>query len=116
MNAKDEALLRSEFDAEEGSFLLQLRCEARWDEERFQKLIAAMERCAESYAGNDSLPRWLAAGFWFMDTIVPNQVKHEAFAKQHDAKFFDERCGRLAETAYWFFTGDSGGRYAEPAE
>jgi hypothetical protein len=105
MNAEDEAFLRSELNAEEGSFLLQLRCDARWDEARFRKLIEVMERCAESYADNESLPRWLASGFWYMDTFVRDQVTHPAFAKQHDAEFFRDRCEDIACAAYWFFTG-----------
>jgi len=110
MNANDEALLRSEFNAEEGSFLLQLRCEAHWDETRFRKLIEAMERCAEAHAGNESIPRWLAEGFWYLDTFVPNQVKHPAFAKEHDVEFFRERCEDLACAAHRFFTGEAAPR------
>jgi hypothetical protein len=105
VNAEDEAFLRSEFEAEEGSFLLQLRHEARWDEVRFRKLIETMERCAESYASNESLPRWLCSGFWFMDTFVRDQVDHPAFARQHDAEFFRSRCEDISCVASWFFMG-----------
>ncbi|HTL29396.1 MAG TPA: hypothetical protein VL282_09245 [Tepidisphaeraceae bacterium] len=110
MNAEDESFLRSEFNAEEGSFLLQLRCEARWDETRFRKPIEAMERCAEAYAGNEFVPRWLAEGFWYLDTFVPDQVKLPAFARQHDGEFFRERCEDLACATYWFFTGEAARR------
>ncbi|WP_344978752.1 hypothetical protein [Streptosporangium fragile] len=44
----DLELLRREFDAEDGSFLVQLRCDLQWDRQAFSRLEQAMRRvCAE---------------------------------------------------------------------
>jgi hypothetical protein len=39
-------VLRREFEAEEGSFLIGLCCRAEWGRAAFSRLVRAMERCA----------------------------------------------------------------------
>jgi hypothetical protein len=59
----DLELLRREFAAEEGSFLLQLRCDLHWDRGAFSRLEQAMRRvCAQQEPQEQSLrntaPGW----------------------------------------------------------
>ena len=47
-NVDDLELLRQEFRAEDGSFLLQLRVDLHWDRQAFSRLEQAMRRvCAQ---------------------------------------------------------------------
>ncbi len=102
----DEAFLRSDFDAAEGSFLLQLRCQGRWDDERLTKLLEVMAHCTKLYADADSLPRWIASGFWYMSVFVPEQAQHQSFQSSHSPAFLRERCGDIEHVVFGFFTGE----------
>jgi hypothetical protein len=50
-------ILRREFDAEEGSFLLQARVQLKWDWDAFRRLTSAMYDVAEEVKGNLPLRR-----------------------------------------------------------
>ena len=53
------AILRREFEADEGSFLLRLRVEAEWDREAFSRLVGVMEQSASgTKAATIDWPTW----------------------------------------------------------
>ncbi len=58
-----ERTLRDEFDAADGSFLSQLRCQLHWDKIAFARLVSAMECCAKAHEGRGTVERWMANGF-----------------------------------------------------
>ena len=53
------------------------------------------------------LPRWLAEGFWYVSTFVPDHTSHPAWQEQHirEQAYFEKAFHRLESLAYWFFTG-----------
>ncbi len=114
MGAAWEPTLRQEFDAHEGSFLLQLRSDRRWDGPAFSRLIEAMKQCAEAYEGNDSLPRWIAQGFWFLGVFARGTTSHPEFPREFEQPYYDEACDRLDELAHWLFFGESPNRRDQP--
>jgi hypothetical protein len=141
------SVLRHEFSAEEGSFLLQLRIRSRWDKSAFDRLTEAMLQCCKHYMPDHStqetslpvqamlfpiseslqkqyvqaqkalmqhiqaeemlLPRWLAEGFWYVSTFVPDHTSHPAWQEQRtrEQAYFDKANRRLEGLAFWFFTG-----------
>lgn len=42
-------VLKCEFAAKDGSFLIQLHPDLTWDKEAFSKLVTAMETCCKQY-------------------------------------------------------------------
>jgi hypothetical protein len=104
-----EPVLRSEFSADEGSFLLQLRCDLTWDAAAFSRLIGAMEACAAVHADASTLPRWMAEGFWFCSWFVPEFSAHPNFPRKHPPAYYDAARERMHNLAYWFFVGTSPG-------
>ncbi|WP_329579307.1 hypothetical protein [Streptomyces sp. NBC_01361] len=64
-------VLRREFEAEEGSFLLRLRGDLEWDRTAFSRLERAMRTVCERSQGSEKLDRWLAEGFYEIATCVP---------------------------------------------
>jgi hypothetical protein len=109
-----EPTLRREFEAADGSFLIQLRCGMVWDREAFLRLVAAMELCAAEHAGRESLERWVAEGFWYVGWFVPEWSGHPNFPRP-EAAYHRRACDRLHDLAWWFFTGhhplESGGPF-----
>src|SRR5262249_57673260 len=112
-----ERIVRREFNAEEGSFLLQLRCNYVWDKAAFSRLIIAMEKCAVAHEGRDVIARWIAEGFWYLETFVPDHSGHPAFPRPHGDEYYESAYERLHDLSYWLFVGESvyeGGGALEP--
>lgn len=108
MNESDyEVALRSEFDAEPGSFLLQLRTDLTWDTVAFSRLVSCMEACAAAHVGVSALPRWIAEGFWFCGYFVQEWSSHNDFPRKHPADYYAAAYERLRDLAYWLFVGES---------
>ncbi|HEX5158257.1 MAG TPA: hypothetical protein VFW17_13660 [Ktedonobacterales bacterium] len=123
-------VLQREFSAEEGSFLLQLRTEMIWDKAAFTRLTTAMLECCKAYDRTfrppetlplsetqletlladyyqQSVPRWLAEGFWYLSDFPKGHTSHPAW---HDTiarepEYYDKAYWRLFILADWFFTG-----------
>ena len=101
------AVLRREFEAEEGSFLLRLRSELEWDKGAFSALVLAMEGCAAESAGRPSIERWVAEGFWYLDWFVREWSSHPNFPRPHGEAYYEAAYGRLHDLAWWLFMGES---------
>jgi hypothetical protein len=100
-------VLRREFAAEDGSFLLTLRCDLRWDHGAFARLIAAMEDCCRALEKTSSVERWVANGFWYLSWFPESWISHEAWTHDKDRARITEGTQRLFELAAWFFSGES---------
>jgi len=69
-------ILRREFYAEEGSFLIQARCRLEWDWDAFRRLTSAMYDVADEVKGQPSIETWIAEGFWFCETWITDWKRH----------------------------------------
>ncbi|MGO8947050.1 MAG: hypothetical protein ACLQUY_05185 [Ktedonobacterales bacterium] len=113
-------VLWHEFNAEEGSFLLQLRCDLVWDRAAFTRLTDAMLACCQAYDEGKQrstvlrqvsdptyVPRWLAEGFWYVLSFVEGHTSHPAWKGKiaADPSYYDRAYERLHALAEWFFTG-----------
>lgn len=111
-------VLRNEFCAEEGSFLLKLRVNLEWDREAFSRVTEAMLARCQAYDGSNTdavlwakryyeaqLPRWLAEGFWYMADFVKAHSSHPSFPRVYPADYYEAAYQRLWDLAEWFFTG-----------
>jgi hypothetical protein len=100
-------VLRNEFEAGEGSFLIRIRCHLDWDKSSFTRLITAMRRCCEEFSTSDTLERWMASGFWDVPSFVRNWTTHPSFPRVHEPEYYQKAYQRLDDLAHWFFTGES---------
>ena len=98
-------VLRSEFDAADGSFLIQLR-ELHWDKVAFARLVAAMEECCIALNGVDTVDRWVAEGFWFLSWYVRSWSTHENFPREFSEDYYERAYGLLSDLAFFFFVGE----------
>ena len=109
-----EPILRHEFDAADGSFLLQLRCDLTWDRAAFSRLVLAMEQCAAAHSGRDAIERWVAEGFWYLEQFTPDWSTHPNFPRPHGDQYYEAAYQRLRDLSYWLFVGDSPYQGNEP--
>lgn len=106
-DADDLELLRREFSAEDGSFLLQLRVDLHWDRQAFSGLEQAMRRVCARLEQQDHLDRWLAEGYWYLSDFVPGHTSHPNFPRPEPAGYYAAATRRLWDLQNWFVTGRS---------
>jgi hypothetical protein len=104
MSSRD--ILRREFDAEEGSFLLQARSTLSWDWDAFRRLTNAMYDVADEARGQLSIETWIAHGFWFCDTWIPDWTSHPNFPRPSQEVYRDA-IELIHNLAYFLFIGES---------
>ncbi|MFC4035996.1 hypothetical protein ACFO3J_31710 [Streptomyces polygonati] len=107
ISVMDEAIevLRREFEAEEGSFLLQLRGDLMWDRAAFTRLERAMRAACERDQAEEKLDRWLAEGFFDVATWVPMWTAHPDFPRPTPGVYYEACMERISDLARWFFRG-----------
>jgi len=104
MSSRD--ILRREFDAEEGSFLVQARCKLSWDWDAFRRLTSAMYDVADEARGQPSIETWIAHGFWFCDTWIPDWTSHPNFPRPSE-EAYRHAIELIHNLAYFLFIGES---------
>ena len=107
MDEHETTALRDEFEAADGSFLIQLRPALEWDKAAFTRLTTAMRSCCERTHRDDTLPRWIAQGFWYVPTFVRDWTTHPNFPQVHAPEYYEQAYRRLDDLAYWYFFGES---------
>ena len=97
------SVLQSEFNGDEGSFLLQLRCGSGWDRTSFCRLFYAMRACCKAHVGREHLPRWIAEGFWRLSWFPRSFLEHGG---PDAVEPYDSALMNLDHLACWLFTGE----------
>jgi hypothetical protein len=103
---EDLAVLRREWDAEEGSFLLRLRGDLVWDRAAFSRMERAMRAVCAACQGREELPRRLAEGYHYVTHFVPEWTSHPHFPRPEPAEYYEDCLERLRDLADWFFRGE----------
>ncbi|MFF7250057.1 hypothetical protein ACFZBU_39920 [Embleya sp. NPDC008237] len=98
-------VLRQEFRADEGSFLLRLRGDLEWDRAAFTRLERAMRAACERYQSSERLDRWLVEGFHEVATWVPSWTSHPDFPRPSPDAYYQACVERIGDLADWFFRG-----------
>lgn len=106
-NVDDLELLRQEFRAEDGSFLLQLRVDLHWDRQAFSRLEQAMRRVCAQQEPWQQLDRWLVEGYWYLSDFVPGHTSHPDFPRPEPDPYYKAAVRRLWDLQNWFVTGRS---------
>ena len=97
-------ILKSEFDAEEGSFLIQVRVGLKWDWDAFRRLTSAMYDVADEVKGQPSIETWIAEGFWYCDTFIRDWTSHPSLPRPPE-KAYRDALALLGDLASFLFTG-----------
>lgn len=98
--------LRREIDGEDGTFLILLRTELRWDWSAFYQLTSVMYAVADETNKHDSVDKYIAQGYWFIDTWVKNWTGQEEFPRPEKHRY-EEALELLHDLSYFFFIGES---------
>jgi len=55
------------------------------------------------------MPRWIAEGFWYLDTLTRGWVSHPSFPRVHSDEYYAAAFARLRDLSYWLFVGERPG-------
>ena len=99
-------ILKREFDAEDGSFLIRARSELTWDGAAFRRLTSAMFDVASEDRGKPSIETWIASGFWFIDTWIGDWTGHPHFPRPPEAEH-GEAIQLIHDLCFYLFIGES---------
>jgi hypothetical protein len=91
----------------EGAFALKLRTELVWDKVAFLELITAMQNYLESARDTETLDRWIAEGFWYLNEFIKDWSTHPNFPRMFSDAYYNAAYERLHALAYWLFVGES---------
>jgi hypothetical protein len=106
MSEEDFTDLRAEFEGVPDTFLGDL-FSTTWSHDRVMKLLRRMARACVVYSTRDEIPRWLGAGFWFLDTWPDCTLKGSpAFMRDFDPKYVSHVLEKFGLLADWLFNGD----------
>lgn len=97
--------LRSEFQAEDGSFLAIAQDECRWDKDAFRDLVEAMRDCCVRCAEDEQLDRWMAHGFFYIPAFVRAWTQQPGFDRPGEA-YWQRAIALLEVLSHWFFWGE----------
>jgi hypothetical protein len=100
-------ILRHEFEAGEGTFLIRLRSDLIWDRAAFSRLVQAMQQCAAEHENCEKMERWIAQGFWYVEGFARDWSSHENFPRDFEARYVEAAHARLCDLSYWLFMGES---------
>lgn len=100
-------ILRHEFEAGEGSFLIQLRSDLKWDKAAFTRMTQEMRDCAAAHEGCETIERWIAEGFWYVEGFVRDWSSHANFPREFEDSYYEDAYERLRDLSYWLFMGES---------
>lgn len=98
-------ILQQEFNGEDGSFLIQLRCDFHWDKSAFYRLITTMYQVANDFEHSDNLPKWIAQGFWYVEWFTKNWTEHQNFPKP-ESNYHTNALETLQNLSWYLFVGE----------
>ncbi|RWD26323.1 hypothetical protein [Mesorhizobium sp.] len=102
----DLRILKNEFDAGDGSFLISIKGHMHWDVEAFDRLCSAMAQYCRETPGTDvQLERWAAQGFWYVPWFVRNWTSHPNFPRDLPVTYYENAYQQLDDLAFSYFFG-----------
>ena len=99
--------LIKELEADQGSFLLELRTGLNWNHNYFINLVSKLYTYCLNNKDANELERPMASSIWYISTFVKGWTEHSNFPKTHSKKYYSKSYELLNELAEFYFNGTS---------
>jgi hypothetical protein len=99
--------LIDELNAENGSFILELRTELNWNHNSFVNLISELNKEFEKTKNENKLNREIACGIWYISDFIKDWSQHENFPKKLTKEYYAKSYGLIDDLAYQYFMAES---------
>jgi hypothetical protein len=99
--------LKDELNAEEGSFLLELRTELNWNHDSLLNLLTKLNAECKRTKENLNLSREIASGIWYISDFIKNWTEHKNFPKKYPTEYYEKAYELINDLAYYYFMAES---------
>lgn len=99
--------IKDELNAEEGSFLLELRTDLNWNHSSFVNLLTELNNECKRTKGNPNLSREIASGIWFISDFIKNWTEHKNFPKIYPQEYYAKSYELITDLANTYFMTES---------
>jgi hypothetical protein len=98
--------LKDELNAENGSFLLELRSDLNWNHKSFINLLNGLFAEYKRTKGNPDLSRDIASGIWYISDFIENWTKHPDFPKIYSNEYYETAYQLIYDLSYAYFMAE----------
>jgi hypothetical protein len=98
--------LSDELNAEDGSFLLELRTDLSWNHNSFINLLKEINRECKRTKYDSELSREIASGIWYISDFIKSWTEHENFPKERPAEYYEKSFELINDLAYSYFMSE----------
>lgn len=99
--------LKDELNAEDGSFLLELRTNLNWNHDSFINLLTELNTECKRTKENLNLSRDTACGVWYISDFIKNWTVHPNFPKVFADEYYEKAYQLINDLAYSYFMAES---------
>ncbi|CAM1372912.1 hypothetical protein [Tenacibaculum xiamenense] len=99
--------LIDELNAEEGSFLLELRTELNWNHNAFLNLLIKLSEECKKITKKSKLNRNIAEGVWYISYFIQDWSSHTNFPKKFPKEYYIKAYELIHDLASYYFSGHS---------
>ncbi len=99
--------LKDELNAENGSFILELRTKLHWNHNSFINLLTEINKEYKRTKENSNLPRDIASGIWYISVFIKSWSEHNSFPKEYVPEYYEKAYEIINDLAYSYFMSES---------
>ncbi len=102
-----ELKLVDELNAENGSFILELRTELNWNHKSFINLVNKLNKEFKNTKYDKQLNREVARGIWYISHFIKDWSQHENFPKKLTKEYYAKSYELVDDLTYQYFMAES---------
>lgn len=102
-----ELTLIEELNAEDNSFLIELRINLNWNPVSFINLLNKLYIECQDRENDTMLSREIAGGVWYISTFIKDWSQHEDFPKKFSKEYYELAYELINDLTYHYFVGGS---------
>ena len=99
--------LKDELNAENGSFLLELRTDFNWNHNSFVNLLSELNNECKRTKEDQYLSRDIASGIWYISDFIKSWTEHKNFQKKYSAEYYEKAYELINDLAHSYFMSES---------
>ncbi|NHN24414.1 hypothetical protein FIA58_001895 [Flavobacterium jejuense] len=99
--------IKDELNAEEGSFLLELRTDLNWNHSSFINLLTELNNECKRTNGIPNLSREIASGIWYISDFIKSWTEHKNFPKIYTHEYYEKSYELISDLANTYFMSES---------
>ncbi|AFM05563.1 hypothetical protein Fleli_3232 [Bernardetia litoralis DSM 6794] len=99
--------LIEELNAEDNSFLIQLRSNLHWNHNSFMNLIDKLYKECQRTEKDTVLDREIACGIWYISTFIKDWSTDENFPQKFSEEYYENAYELIDDLVYHYFMAKS---------